>query len=293
METMPPKNETRKPQCWLRDDCRDLYINQLLRDRATRIGKRARVIRFSLNHAWTLKSQRCQNAQFLQFGVHEGKDICRMAAFLLQKDVESKKTCSVNGVSTVIHGFDSFVGLPEQWENGQEREDGTPLFQAGAFDVDGQAPKMSALWTNLNLKTKSTASSNDKSRTLTRDSTTYPDMVHFHKGWFCDTVPHFFDSNTQPVAFVHADADLYSSTITFLSELCERRLLRKGSVITFDEFWNYENWQQGEYKAWMEVVGRYELQYRYLCYHAPSEHDKNNLNWYGYQSVGIEILKDT
>ena len=258
-------------ESWLRADCHDFLESNLAN--ATRIHKRGRLLRFSINHAWTLKSKRFSNVQFLEFGVHEGKDICRIAAFVVEKESQTK---SLSGKRTTVHGFDSFAGLPEDWENGQRRDDGTPLFQAGSFNVQGEVPEMSTLWENLNLSTKAGA---------------YPGNVAFHKGWFRDTVPHFFESNQEPVAFVHADADLYSSTLTFLTEICERKLFRKGSVVTFDEFWNFENWMEGEYRAWTEIASKYQLKYRYLCYHAPSEGSKQ-LNWYGYQSVSIEILKN-
>jgi len=90
---------------------------------------------------------------------------------------------------------------------------------------------------------------------------------------------------------IYADADLYSSTITFLQEICKRQLLVKGTVITFDEYANYKGWQEGEYKAWMEMVEEYSIGYKYICYHAPSESkslDKNKKhNEFGYQSVSV------
>lgn len=255
---------------WLRDDCQNLYHN-LLCNKAQRVSKRARMIRFSVNHAWTLKN-RFPTAQFLEFGVHEGKDIYRIAAFIDEKErsVKNRQT-----KKTVVNGFDSFEGLPENWENGQTNEEGKTLFEAGKFNVNGKAPDILSLKSSLKLAKHV-------------DINLAPN-VQFHRGWFEDTVEPFLDDNSYPIAFIHADADLYRSTLTFLDEVCKRKLLCKGSVICFDEFWNYENWQQGEYKAWHEVVEKYNLNFEYLCYHAPSE---GKGNWYGYQSVSIVIKRD-
>jgi len=135
--------------------------------------------------------------------------------------------------TAVFHGFDSFQGLPERWETGLTAADGVnPAFPAGAFDLNGHVPGPEVVGRNVRL----------------------------HRGWFSDTVPLFFAQHAAdhaerrkgppPAAFVHADADLYSSTLCFLRELCGRGLLVKGTVINFDEYWNYPGWEDGEYRAW-------------------------------------------
>jgi len=63
--------------------------------------------------------------------------------------------------------------------------------------------------------------------------------VILHTDWVEDTVSGFFDDHPHPIGYVHANADLYSSTITFLEEICRRQLLVKGYVITFNEYANY------------------------------------------------------
>lgn len=256
---------------WLRSDCVELFENSI-NPVATRIGKRAKMMRFSINQAWSVR-QRYPEAHFLEFGVHKGEDICRMAVFLAQK--ERQATAKKESVAVTIHGFDSFQGLPEAWENGQYEndQDGKRLaFDVGKFDTGGVAPQIELLKQKLLLDTTSC-------------------NVEFHAGWFADTVPVFFASNglERPVAFLHADADLYSSTITFLEEICRLNLLVKGSVVCFDEFWNYENWQEGEYKAWAEICSKHEIDFRYLSYHAPAACDIDLKTRYGYQSVSIVV----
>lgn len=256
---------------WLRSDCRDLYLTQILPSSATRVGKRSRMIRFSINHAWSVKN-RFPQAQFLEFGVHQAKDVCRVSHFvrLLERTSNNRKTRTAAAPPTIIHGFDSFRGLPEDWDNGKRNENGTLLYRAGTFDLGGVVPNLNQVREALKLPQ------------FHRDQ----ENVQLHPGWFHDTVPAFFDNHSSPIAFVHADADLYGSTMTFLEEMCRRQLVVVGTVITFDEFANFENWQHGEYMAWTEIVERYHLKFRYICYHAPTS---ETLGHYGYQSVSVVV----
>lgn len=71
-------------------------------------------------------------------------------------------------------------------------------------------------------------------------------------GWFENTVPDFFATNDDPIALLHVDCDLYSSTVTVL-DACMPRLV-DGAVVVFDEFFNYPGWEQHEAKAWREYL---------------------------------------
>jgi hypothetical protein len=55
---------------------------------------------------------------------------------------------------------------------------------------------------------------------------------------------------------------LYSSTKTIFDELADRFV--PGTVIVFDEYFNYPNWQQHEYKAFQEFVAKHGITYQYL-----------------------------
>jgi hypothetical protein len=66
------------------------------------------------------------------------------------------------------------------------------------------------------------------------------------------------------VAFLHIDCDLYASTSDVLAGLGDR--LVPGSVIVFDEFFNYPGWQDGEYKAFKEFLDERGVGARYLAY---------------------------
>jgi hypothetical protein len=88
-------------------------------------------------------------------------------------------------------------------------------------------------------------------------------------GWFEDVLPGFLDEHAGPVAFLHVDCDLYSSTVTVLDHIGPR--LVPGSVILFDEYFNYPGWQGGEHLAWQEYVARTGTEFTYLGYSIDDE----------------------
>ena len=105
---------------------------------------------------------------YLEFGVYEGYTLRRWAKLL------------TNPASS-LHGFDSFEGLPEDWDELRPR---------GTFDVAGAIPQ-------------------------------YDDpRVSLHRGWFSDTLPRFALPPHQRLV-IHIDADLYSSTKLVLDTLRE------------------------------------------------------------------------
>ena len=89
--------------------------------------------------------------------------------------------------------------------------------------------------------------------------------VQLIKGWFDDTIPSFIQENKDfKIAFIHSDSDLYSSTKTMFELL--KNHIQSGTVIVFDEYFNYPNWEEGEFKAFQEFVRDNNLQYKYLAY---------------------------
>jgi hypothetical protein len=81
-------------------------------------------------------------------------------------------------------------------------------------------------------------------------------------GWFDQTLPKWIKSNHQPVALLHVDCDLYSSTVTILNNL--RHQIVSGTVIVFDEYINYPGWQLDEFRAWQEYVKKHNIRYEYI-----------------------------
>lgn len=125
-----------------------------------------------------------------------------------------------------LHGFDSFDGLPEPWRDG---------FPKAKFSRQA-LPEV-------------------------------PANVTLHVGLFEDTLPEFLAAlpdPPQPVAYLHVDSDLYSSAKTIFDHLGDR--IVPGTVIVFDEYFNYSGWEEGEYKAFQEFVTARGLSYDYLTY---------------------------
>ncbi len=122
-----------------------------------------------------------------------------------------------------IHGFDSFEGLPEAWSG----------FNLGGktFDRGGRLPRV-------------------------------PDNVLLHRGYFDASLPKWLDDHPGPVAFMHLDCDLYSSTKTVF-ELTAPRIV-PGTIILFDEYFNYPNWEQHQFKAFQEFITAHNIKYTYL-----------------------------
>lgn len=85
-----------------------------------------------------------------------------------------------------------------------------------------------------------------------------------HIGPFTETLLGFLAANADPVAFAHIDCDLCSSTRTVLDLLGDR--LIAGSVVVFDEYFNYPSWRRHEFKAFREFVTVRKITYRYLCW---------------------------
>lgn len=124
-----------------------------------------------------------------------------------------------------IYGFDSFLGLPEAWAGNRASE--------ANFNLNGKPPQ------------------------------TEPNVT-LVEGWFDDSLPKFLESFDAPIALVHIDCDIYSSTRCVLENLGPR--LQPGAVIAFDEFFNYPNFEQHEYKAFFEFVETFNVTFRYLAY---------------------------
>jgi hypothetical protein len=92
------------------------------------------------------------------------------------------------------------------------------------------------------------------------------DNVVLVKGFFADTLEKFAAGcGKSAVAFMHVDCDLYSATKLVLDRFAP--LLVDGTIIVFDEYFNYPGWQQGEHKAFAEFIAAHDrLGYDYIGY---------------------------
>jgi len=130
-----------------------------------------------------------------------------------------------------IYGFDSFEGLPEDWV----RDD--KIFPKETFAF-------------LNPEA-------------------FPYVLHnvtLYKGWFQDSLPIFKENvlHDLPIAFLHIDCDLYSSTQDVFHALGNN--IVHGTVIVFDELYNFPGYQKHELKALQEFLEAREFEAEYLAY---------------------------
>jgi len=124
-----------------------------------------------------------------------------------------------------IYGFDSFEGLEEDWITNEYNPIGT-------FSLNKKNPKV--------LKN-----------------------VNLIKGKVQTTLESFLKEKKEKITFVHMDVDTYTPTKFILNKI--KPFLQKGSIILFDEFYGFPNWQLHEYKAFTEVFSEQEYKYIAFC----------------------------
>lgn len=119
----------------------------------------------------------------------------------------------------IIYGFDSFKGLPQEWK----RPD--TVVPEGAFSLKNAKFKPPVL-RNVSLVV----------------------------GLFQNTLPEFRENvlKDNPIAFLHIDCDIYSSTSEVFSHLGKN--IVSGTIVLFDELYNYPGYQDHEFKALMEFL---------------------------------------
>lgn len=97
------------------------------------------------------------------------------------------------------------------------------------------------------------------------DLPSVPPNVSLVKGWFSDTLGIFLDGHPGKVSYVNIDCDLYSSASFVLTALSDR--IGPGTVMQFDEFFNYPGWRNHEFKAFNEFIAGTGLNYRFHSFH--------------------------
>ena len=161
---------------------------------------------------YSMREAQLDDGLVAEFGVFKGKSINWIAAAYPKQ---------------IIHGFDSFRGLPERW-----RVSPAQVYLNGHFELKGVLPKVAK-------------------------------NVKLHPGWFKDSIPSFLAANPQPFKFINIDSDIYSSALTILT-LCNARIL-PGTILYFDEIcdWGgsprrYPFWPEHEFQALIDWCTRFK-----------------------------------
>lgn len=161
-----------------------------------------------MEYRFCMENIQFESGLFLEFGVYNGQSIN-----ILSKLKPNK----------IFHGFDTFTGLPEEWDMGHKK------IKAGHFYLD----KMPNVEKNVIL----------------------------HKGLFKNTIPEWQTKYKEKISFINIDCDLYSSTKTVLEYLNQQ--IVKNTLIRFDDLLPsplspYPNWMEGEWKALSEWVSKFQ-----------------------------------
>lgn len=155
----------------------------------------------------------------LEFGVHSGTTVNLISA-ILKEDI--------------VFGFDSFEGLPEDWNISYN--DKFNKHKKGYFAVNS-LPEV-----NANVK--------------------------LIKGFFDHSlIPWIEEHRLEQIKFLHIDSDLYSSAIYVLDAL--NTYIVPGTIIVFDEFYpwgrkRYDTWKEHEYRALKEWIEKFDRNFEVL-----------------------------
>eukprot|EP00746_Dinoflagellata_sp_MGD_P013558 gnl/MRDRNA2_/MRDRNA2_129339_c0_seq1.p1 gnl/MRDRNA2_/MRDRNA2_129339_c0~~gnl/MRDRNA2_/MRDRNA2_129339_c0_seq1.p1 ORF type:complete len:445 (+),score=71.50 gnl/MRDRNA2_/MRDRNA2_129339_c0_seq1:134-1468(+) len=154
------------------------------------------------------------DAFVLEFGVFVGKTINQISA---------------QRPRSRIYGFDSFIGLPEDWHIGvTDGKASDRVLHKDTFNLHGVLPKVGP-------------------------------NVELIKGWFNYTLPDFLSrpglvSSRGRVDLVHVDCDLYSASVDVFTILGSSGWLKPGTVFVFDELVNFPEFRNHEFKAFYEFL---------------------------------------
>lgn len=119
-----------------------------------------------------------------------------------------------------FYGFDTFEGLPHDWKGSNDYV----LMNKGDFiPLHGVPPDT--------------------------------ENCKFIKGMVEDTLVPFLETvPNKKIKFLHLDMDLYEPT-KFALEVLKHRFT-DGTILVFDDFYNYSNWDEFSYKALAEVIDK-------------------------------------
>ena len=123
------------------------------------------------------------------------------------------------------YGFDTFTGLPKEWNVGNRIE------KVGTYTSDGAVPQING--------------------------------GEFIVGKFEDTLPIFFSKSRPIASVINFDADLYSSTICALN--FSKAVIDEDTVLIFDQLIINESWEQDEFKALNEFCSKNHCNYEVIA----------------------------
>jgi len=215
----------------------------------------------------------CRRADIYEFGVFTGRALRAMNLFLSRNNLEVG----------AIHGFDSFVGMPE---DAPTSAPSTPMGPRGRYSnyvTAGSADASFGLGSfnvTANLGARDVASAMAAVASyvnVTRPPWSLGARVNLIPGFFnVSLTPTLVaERGMAPALYVDMDMDIYRSAFEVLDWLCANGLLVNGTVLGYDDF-NYglvvdaagratrEGWRDGESRAHREIEAKWGLVVRQL-----------------------------
>jgi predicted O-methyltransferase YrrM len=89
-----------------------------------------------------------------------------------------------------------------------------------------------------------------------------PENVELVVGWYDETLPKFCKKHPETVSFIHVDCDIYPSTKTVFD--CLGNQITDGTIICFDEFYNFRGWRDHEIKAFEEFIAGSGFEFEFV-----------------------------
>ena len=122
-------------------------------------------------------------------------------------------------------GFDTFTGLPEDWNLGKKTE------KKNSYSSYGKIPNIKG--------------------------------GKFIVGEFKKSLPQFFAKKRPVASLINFDADLYDSTLCALNHC--KSIIDNKTLLIFDEFIMNENWEKDEFRALNDFCETYKFKYQVIA----------------------------
>lgn len=162
-------------------------------------------------------------------GIYIEAGVCRGVTINFIAALNPKKT---------IYGFDSFEGLPTKWITGINN------YEKGHFSLKMEYKERNQVPVIV-----------------------LPNVKLF-KGLFRETMSKFKNQilKSEIISFIHIDCDLYESTKDIFNNF--KNNITSGTILAFDELYNYPNYKDHEYKAFMEFINETNLKFEVIAFNS-------------------------
>ena len=225
------------------------------------VGERRKAIRFLQSRCHAKADAEvpasCRSSyDVYQFGVYTGRSMRAISHQLSNSHINVRKHW----------GFDSFEGLPfenvttetTKYQAMQKRHWKQGTYNAADILGEHSLPALQqSLITYINSSVPVEMVAGYYDRSLTAELATTRGM--------------------RPALYVDIDCDLYSSTVTVLTWLFENRLIRKGTILGYDDIRAGGGYGAGEGLAHLQTMEKYGVQVReiapYCCFEVLSYRD--------------------